>query len=110
MSPISVVGLNHYTVVYDLNSGKLRDSVVGNQSEKWKSMEACFRNICAFGMGYKRPKEYGGAEFNIPEASKVNEVKSKKDPGPCFKCGGPYFQNTHTKYTNQANNRSLSTS
>ena len=70
-------------------------------------MEDYFRAICAFGVGYERVKGY---EFDTPEASRVNEARSKKDPGPHFTVSGPHFQNACTKYTNQASNRFVSTS
>ena len=37
---------------------------------------------------------YSRANFNAPEAKVINEVKSTKEPGLCFKCGGPYFQSS----------------
>ena len=67
MSQISVECLNHYCVVYGLNLRKLKDSVVGHWSVHWKSIEDCFRDICTFGVGYKRAKGYCRAEFDTPE-------------------------------------------
>ena len=96
-SQILAEGLNHYTAMYGLNSRKLKDSAVGHWSTQWRSMEDCFRNICAFAVGYKTAKDYGRAEFHAQKVSTINEVKSKKDPGPCFRCGGPHFQNSDTK-------------
>ena len=57
-------GLNHYTVVYGLNSRKFRESVMGHQNVQWRSMEDCFRDIHVFGAGYERAKYYDRAEFN----------------------------------------------
>ena len=55
-------------------------------------MEDYFRGIHAFGTGYERTKGYGrAAKFDTPETSTINEVKSTKDPGPCFRRGGPHF-------------------
>ena len=107
MSKITAEGLNHYTMVYGLNSRKLRKSVVGHHSVLWRSIEDCFREFHAFDVGYERAKGYGRAELDTKKASTINEVKSKKDAGPCLKCSGPHFQNTCTKYTNQVNNQSL---
>ena len=98
---ILLKGLNHYTIVYGLDSRKIRKSIVGHWNVQWRSMEDYFRDIHAFGAGYERAKGCGRAEYNFPEASTNNDVMSKKDPGPCFKCSGPHFQNTCTKYTNQ---------
>ena len=68
------------------------------KSMQWRSVEDCFRDICAFGAGYKRAKGYGRAEFDAQEASTINEVKSKKDPGPCLDVVDPtskmHAQNT----------------
>ena len=83
---------------------------MGYQSTQWGSIEDCFRDICNFGVRYKRAKGYYRAEFDTPEASTVNEVNSTKNPGLCFKCRGPYFQNRCTKHRNQASNRSQSIS
>ena len=44
-------------------------------------MEDCLRDIHAYGAGCERAKGYGRAEFDAPEASTINEVKSIKDPG-----------------------------
>ena len=41
------------------------------------------------------------ADFDAPEASTINEVKSTKNPGLCFRCSGPHFQNRCTKHRNQ---------
>ena len=107
MSNISAEGLNHNTVVYVLNSRELRASVVGHCSVEWRNMGDCFRDKSAFGAGYERAKGYGRAEFNTPKASTINEVKPKKDRGPCFRCSGPHFQNTCTRYLNKASSRPL---
>ena len=58
-------------------------------------MKDCFRDIHAFGVGFKRAKGYSRAEFNAPEASTFNDVKLKKDPGLCFRCDGSHFQNAY---------------
>ena len=44
------------------------------------------------GVGYERAKDFDRAEFNASEASMINDVQSKKDPGPCFRSSGPHFQ------------------
>ena len=108
MSLISVKSLKHYNVMYGLNSRKLREGVLGHQSVQWRFIQGCFRDICAFGVDYKRAKGYDRADFNASETSTINEVKSKKDPVSCFKCSGSHFQHTSMKYTNQSNNRFLS--
>ena len=110
MCPISADDMDHYTVVYGLNSRKLRESVVGHWSVHWGSMEGFFRDIHAFGVGYKRAKGYKRAEFNSLEASIIYEVKSTKHPALCFRCCVPYFKNTCTKYTDQSKKRSQSLS
>ena len=79
----------------------LKDSVVDHWSVHWKSMEDCFRDICAFGEGYKRTKGYGRAKFYAQGASKINEVKSTKDPGLCFRCGRHHFHNRCTEHINK---------
>ena len=72
MSQISAAGLNHYTVVNGLDSRKLRESVVGHRSVQWRSMEDCFRDICASGAGHERAKDYGRVEFDALQASPIN--------------------------------------
>ena len=54
-SQIPVIGLNHSTVVYGLNSIKLKERV-GHQSTYWKAIEDCFSDICAFGTRYETIK------------------------------------------------------
>ena len=93
MSRILAEGLNHYTVVYGLNCRRLRDNVVVHHSVQWKTMEDCFEDICNIGAGYERAKGYCRADFNTPEASMITEVIATKEPGLCYKCRGPYFQN-----------------
>ena len=103
MSEIGAEGLNQFTVMYDLNCRKLKDIVELHQNAHWKSMEDCFSDICTFGAGYKRAKGYCRAEFDAWGASIINEVKSTKDTGLWFRCGGWHFQNTWTKHRNQLN-------
>ena len=91
MALIPTEVLNHDTIVYGLNSTKLKDKVAGHQSAYWETMEDCFSDIHAFGNGYERAKGYSKVEFDAPGAQAVNEVKSSKEPGPCFKCDGPHF-------------------
>ena len=76
MSQIPAEGLNHYTVVYGLNSIKLKYKVVGHQTA-WKTMEDCFSDICAFGAGFERPKDYSRADFHNTEASVINKIKNQ---------------------------------
>ena len=92
MSQIAPESFSSYTVVYGLNSKKMKDKIVGHQSTYWNSMEDCFSDIHIFGAGYEITKGYFRADFNAPEAPVINKVKSTKEPGPCFKCGGPHFQ------------------
>ena len=96
MSQILAEGLNHHPMVYGLNPHKLKDKVVGHQSTNWRTMEDCFSNICAVSAGYKRAKDYSRAYFHTPEVP-INEFKSIKEAGPCFKCGRPYSQSRCTK-------------
>ena len=98
MSRILVEGLNHYTVVYGLNCRRLKDSVAGHWNMQWKTMEDCFRNIYISSTGYERAQEYCRADFNIPEASMITELKTTKEPGPCYKSSGSHFQNNYTNH------------
>ena len=86
MSRISAEGTNHYAVVYCLNCRKLKDSVTRHRTAQWKMMEECFRDINNIDMWYKRTKGYFRAEFSIPDASGINEIKTVKKRGPCYKC------------------------
>ena len=45
----------------------------------------------------KEIKAMARAEFNVPEASTINEVNTKRDPGLCFRDGGSHFKKTYTK-------------
>ena len=56
-------------------------------------MEDCFSDIHAFNVGYEKAKGYSKADFDAPHAPIIRQVKSIKEQGPCFKCGGPDFQN-----------------
>ena len=98
-----VSGGSDCTMEYGLNCRKLKDSVVGHQTMHWKSMEDCFRDICPLGVGYERTKGYCRADFDTPEVSTINEVKSTKDLGPCFRCIRPISeadaQNTEINLT-----------
>ena len=105
MSQISAENLNHYTVVYGLTCRRLEDGVAGHWDTHWRSMKDCFRDICALDASYKRDKGYCIAEFDNPEASTINTVKSTKDPGLYFRCGGPHLQNRCTKHRYQPNYR-----
>ena len=53
ISRISAEGTNHFAIVYGLNCSKLKDSMAGHRSAKWKMMEECFRDIHNIGMGYE---------------------------------------------------------
>ena len=98
MTQIPTEGLNHYTIVYGLNSAKLKDKVAGHQSAYWNTMDHCCSDIHAFGAGYERAKGYSRADFNAPDAATISEVKSTKEPAPCFKCGGlPFSEQVHEK-------------
>ena len=92
MSQIPVEGLYHYTVVYGLTSTKMKDKVVGHQSACLNPIEDCFSNIHAFSVGYERVKSYSRADFDAPEAPVINNLKSEKELGPCFKFNGQHFQ------------------
>ena len=70
-----------------------------------ETMEDCFRDICNIGVGYKRVKVYCRAAFNTQEASTITEVKTTKEPGPCYKCGGPNFQNNCTSHKSNNSNK-----
>ena len=104
MSRISGDGLNHYTVVYGLNYRRLKDSVVGHHSTQWKMMEDCSRDICNIDAEYERAKGYYRAKLNTQEASMITEVKTTKQPGPCYKFRGPHSQNNCTNHKNDKNN------
>ena len=56
MSQIHAEVLNHYTVVYGLNSTKLKFKVVAHQGAYWNTLEDCLSDINAFNAGYKRAK------------------------------------------------------
>ena len=58
MSKILAEGLNHYTMVYGINSNMLKDKVAGHQSVYWKTMGECYSNIHAFRTRYERAKGY----------------------------------------------------
>ena len=68
-------------------------------------MKHCFNDIHTFGNGYERPKGYSKVDFDVPGTPVVNEVKSSKEPGPCFKCGGPHFLNRCMKNKGHSNNK-----
>ena len=101
MSEILAVGLNCYTMVFGLNSNKLKDKVVGHQIASWKTMEDCFSDIHTFGAGYERAKGYCRADSDTPEALVISEVKSMKEPGPCFTC----FHSISRKHEGHHNNK-----
>ena len=92
LAQISAEGLNHYTIVYGLNSTKQTKKVVGHQSVYWKTVEDHLSDLCAFDAGYKIANGYSKTNFTAPGAPAVNEVIFK-EPGPCFRCGVPHFQN-----------------
>ena len=98
MSEILVEGLSHYTVVYGLNSHKLKDKVAGHWSKYCMAMGDCFIYIYAVGARYRRVKGYLWTDFHGLEVP-ISEIKSSKEPGPCFECGRPHFQNRCTKST-----------
>ena len=110
MSRISVEGLNHYTVVYGLNCRRLKDSIAVHQTAQWETMEDCFSDICNIGVGYKRAKGYCRAYSNTPEASMITEVKTKKEPDLCYRCGRPHFQNNCKNHKSNTNNQFQNTS
>ena len=56
MSQIPAHGLNHYTMLYGLNSNKLKDKVVGHWSAYWNTMEDCFSDIITFSADMKEPR------------------------------------------------------
>ena len=62
-SKIPTEGLNHYTMVYGLNSSKLRDKAAAYQRTQWKTIEDCFSNIHTFVAGYERDKGYCTADL-----------------------------------------------
>ena len=68
-------------------------------------MEDCFSNMCTFGTGYKRAKGYFRADFNAPETTMINEVKSTTELGLCFKCSQPHFQHRCTANTGHPTNK-----
>ena len=51
-----------------------------------KTMGDFFRDIYNIGAGYKKAKGYCRAHFNTPEASTTTEVKTTKEPRPCYRC------------------------
>ena len=63
-------------------------------------------DICVFGTGYKRAKDYLRAYFHASNTTMISKVKPTKEPGPCFKCGGPHFQNKCMKNNGHSNSRS----
>ena len=83
MSQILTEGLHHFTMVYGLDSHKVKKKVVGHQITYWRTIEDCISDICAVGAKYKRAKGYSCTDFYAQEV-KINEVKSTKGPGPCF--------------------------
>ena len=76
---IPAEGLNHYTMVYQLNSIKLKDKVVRLWSDNLKTIEDCSTNIHVFSARYERAKDYCRAEFQAPEVPVANEIKSTKN-------------------------------
>ena len=103
MSRISLEDLDHYAMVNGLNCSKLKDSITGHRSKQWKMME-CFRDIHNIGTGYESAKGYCRAEFNTPDAPCTAEAKTMQKAGPCYICGGPYFQHNCTdKYGTSSN-------
>ena len=67
--------LNHYTMVYSLNSDKLKDRVVGYRSAYWKTMEDCFSDTKTFDAGHERVKGYSRPGFDALQALDSHEVK-----------------------------------
>ena len=96
ISQIPGEGLNHYTMVYGLDSHKLKDKAVGYQSTHWSMMENCCSNIHAVGARYERAKGYSLTNFHTADVP-INDIKSTKEPEPCFKCGGLHSQSRFTR-------------
>ena len=57
-------------------------------------MEDCFRDMYNIGAGYERAKGCCKAKFNNQETSMITEVKTMKEPGPCYKCVDPTLKTT----------------
>ena len=68
-------------------------------------MEDCFSNIHSFVAGYEKAKGYCRADFDAPEVLVINEAKSTKEPGPCFKCSETHFWSRCTKDKGYPNNK-----
>ena len=79
MSEIPAEGLNHCTMLYGLNSYKLKDRVAGHQSAYWNIMVDYFSNTHTFGAGYKKAKGYSRADLDAQLAPVINKIKSTKD-------------------------------
>ena len=88
-------GLNHYTMVCGINSNQLKDKVLGHPSAYWNTMNICFSDIHTF---------YCQTDFKAPEVSVISEVKSTKEPRPCFTFSGPHFQRRCMKNKGHSNN------
>ena len=58
--------------------------MVGYWSIQWRSMKGYFRDINAFGVDYEGAEGYDRAKFDAPETLTINELKARRDLGPCF--------------------------
>ena len=105
MSQVLAEDLNHHTMLYWLNSVKLKDKVVGHWSAYRKTMGYCFSDIHVFSARNERSKGYS-ADIHTQEVPIIKEVKSTKEPGPCFKCSGPHFERKCTKNIKYSNDKS----
>ena len=92
ISRILAEGIYHYTMLYGLNSKRLKDSVVGHYSLQWKTMEEYVRHIWNIGVSYEKTKGYFSTEFNTQEASSITQVNTMKKLGLCYKHGGLNLQ------------------
>ena len=110
MWQISVEGLKYYIVLSGLNCRELKDSVVAHQSAHWRSMKTISEMSVHLVQATKESKAMAELNLMPPEVSTINKVKFTRDSGPCLRCGGPHIQSRCTKYINQPNNRSQSTS
>ena len=92
-------------IAYELNPTVLKDKVVAQQSAYRNTLEDCFSDIYAFSVGYERATCFLRVDFNAPGAPAISEVRSTKEPGLCFKCGGLHFHNKYRKNKGHFNSK-----
>ena len=89
---------------------KVKGQCCGTVECTMKIMEDCFRDICNIGAGYERAKGYWRTDFSDPEALKITDVKTIKEPGLWCRCSRSHFQNNCTNHKSNTSNKFQNTS